>query len=50
MPRPLQNLMSFNWIAQRVANGTLALHGWYFDIGSGQLLAYQANTEQFVSL
>ena len=46
----LQNLMSFEWIAERVAKGTLALHGWYFDIESGQLLAYQADRVAFVSL
>jgi len=46
----LQNLLSFSWIAERVASGTLALHGWYFDIESGQLLAYQADSDKFVSL
>ncbi|MDH2917832.1 MAG: carbonic anhydrase [Sideroxydans sp.] len=46
----LQNLLSFSWIAERVASGTLALHGWYFDIESGQLLAYQADREKFISL
>jgi carbonic anhydrase len=46
----LRNLISFEWIAERVASKTLALHGWYFDIESGQLLSYQADTEVFISL
>ncbi len=46
----LQNLLSFEWIAERVAKRTLALHGWYFDIESGQLLAYQADSDKFASL
>jgi carbonic anhydrase len=43
----LQNLQTFTWIAQRVADGTLKLHGWYFEIESGQLLGYDATTRQF---
>lgn len=31
------NLHSFPWIAERVENGTLALHGWHFDIAEGAL-------------
>jgi carbonic anhydrase len=32
------NLMSFPWIRERVEYKKLRLHGWYFDIGSGELL------------
>jgi len=28
----LNNLMTFSWIRERVDQGTLTLHGWYFDI------------------
>jgi len=38
----LDNLMTFSWVKERVAAGTLALHGWYFDIEQGQLLRYDA--------
>ena len=38
----LDNLMTFGWVQERVAAGTLALHGWYFDIEQGQLLRYDA--------
>ncbi len=46
----LQNLQTFPWIAQRVEQRTLALHGWYFDIQQGQLLGYDATLRQFVRL
>jgi len=40
----IENLHSFPFIVDRIANGTLSLHGWYFDLGKGELLEY--NTEQ----
>ncbi|SRR6266481_46959 len=46
----LANLQTFPWIAQRVAQGTLTLHGWYFDIEQGQLLGYSSHTRQFEAL
>lgn len=33
----IANLMTFPWIKERVVAGTLKLHGWYFDIESGEL-------------
>lgn len=45
----LQNLMTFPWIRQRVAAGKLSIHGWYFSIESGELLAYNQNSGQFES-
>ena len=46
----LDNLMSFPWIRERVQAGTLALHGWYFDIDTGELLGYSAPSGRFESL
>jgi len=43
----LDNLMTFSWIRERVEQGTLALHGWYFDIERGELLGYSAAARQF---
>jgi len=37
----LENLMSYPWISSRVHQGQLALHGWYFDMQSGELYEYQ---------
>lgn len=34
----LNNLMTFPWIRHRVDDGRLSLHGWYFDLESGDLL------------
>lgn len=36
----LNNLMTFPWISTAVEAKTLALHGWYFDMVNGALLAY----------
>ncbi len=33
----LQNLLTFPWIRERVADGRLQLHGWYFDLAAGEL-------------
>ncbi len=46
----LKNLFTFPWIVERVAAGTLQVHGWYFDIEHGQLLGYNKSTEQFEPL
>jgi carbonic anhydrase len=46
----LTNLMSFPWVRERVTNGSLFLHGWYFDIEHGQLLAYNATSRVFEAL
>lgn len=43
----LGNLLSFPWIAERVENGRLALHGWYFDLSAGELLGYHPDTGEF---
>jgi carbonic anhydrase len=45
----LVNLMSYPWIAARVASGTLTLHGWYFDLETATLESYDAATARFVS-
>ena len=45
----LQNLMTFSWVREGVAAGTLALHGWYFDIEHGQLLQYDEVNRRFGS-
>ena len=42
-----RNLSTFPWVRERVAQGTLHLHGWYFDIDRGELLGYSPDTELF---
>lgn len=46
----LRNLVTFPWIRERVENGTLTLHGWYFDIEAGLLLQYDAAAGTFKAL
>ncbi|WP_338669466.1 carbonic anhydrase [Pseudodesulfovibrio methanolicus] len=48
--RSVRNLMTFPWIRERVDQGKLSLHGWYFEMESGQLLSYMRETETFEPL
>jgi len=43
----LANLMTFGCIRQRVEQGELSLHGWYFDIAAGHLLCFNPQTGAF---
>ncbi len=43
----LDNLLTFPWILERVAQKKLALHGWYFDIERGELLRYNPDSNRF---
>ncbi len=38
----LANLQTFPWVKRRVEDGRLKLHGWWFDLEAGELLAHQA--------
>lgn len=46
----LNNLRSFPWVSEREARGELALHGWYFDMSNGALLAYSERTCTFLPM
>ncbi len=43
----LANLQTFSWIKQRIAEKRLTLHGWYFNIDTGQLKHYNQETGAF---
>ena len=43
----LDNLLTFPWILQRVAQKKLALHGWYFDMEHGELFYYNPGSNSF---
>ncbi|MBM3116955.1 carbonic anhydrase [Jeongeupia naejangsanensis] len=43
----LDNLMSFPFVAERVAAGELALIGWYFDIQQGALFQFNPDVNAF---
>jgi carbonic anhydrase len=46
----LRNLLTFPWVKERVASGRLSLHGWYYNIASGQLKYYDPILGEFVVL
>lgn len=46
----LSNLMGFPWVRERVQDGRLILHGWYFDLTCGELFAYDGSALIFVPL
>jgi len=46
--RSLDNLLSFPFVAERVASGALRLHGALFDIASGELLSLDRDGGRFV--
>ncbi|MBM3555821.1 MAG: carbonic anhydrase [Alphaproteobacteria bacterium] len=43
----IANLMSYPWIAERTKAGRLAVHGWYFDMRLGALMALDAEKKEF---
>lgn len=43
----LENLLTFPWLKARVDSGDLALHGWYFNIETGNMDIYNAETQSF---
>lgn len=43
----LSNLLTFPWLRERVEAGTLDLHGWYFDLTTGDLTAYDSASGTF---
>ena len=46
----LENLRSYPCVQQRLADGSLHLHGWFFNISTAELFAYDPGSNQFVPL
>lgn len=46
----LSHLAAHPVVAERLATGDLRLHGWVYDIGAGQVSAFDSQLEQFVSV
>ncbi len=44
----LDNLLTYPWIKDRVESGTLQLHGWWFDLETGDLWATDADNSVFL--
>jgi len=43
----LKNLETYPFIAQALERGSVYLHGWYYDIGTGEVLSYNPVTDRF---
>lgn len=46
----LENLRSYPCVQERLADGTLRLHGWFFKIATAELFAYDPEGRQFSPL
>ena len=46
----LNNLTTYPWIRDAVDAGRLSLHGWYFDLEAGELLAYAKRVGTFLPM
>ena len=44
----LKNLLSYPWVRERVEAGTLVLHGWWFDLDTGDLWATEPGGMQLM--
>ena len=46
----LENLLTYPSVKKRVDNGTVAIHGWIYDIESGEIEYYDPEISQFLPL
>ena len=46
----LDNLHSYSCVQERLMDGSLRLHGWFFKIATAELFAYDPETRQFLPL
>ena len=46
----MQNLKTFPWIMELIENKELTIHGWWFDLQSGELFCFDENKNNFVNI
>lgn len=46
----MQNLLTFPSVKDAVEKGALDIHGWYFDMPNGKLLAYDSDVKKYRSI
>jgi len=46
----LDNLHSYSCVQERLMNGSLRLHGWFFKIATAELFAFDPESRQFLPL
>jgi len=45
-----ENLLTFPWVSERLAEQTLKIHLWFFDIKQGQIFAYSEEKKEYSAL
>lgn len=50
LKKSMQNLSTFPWVAEKVQDGNLQLHGWWFDLADGQIWGLDDAGADFVQL
>ena len=48
--RRFGGVVALNGIDVRIARGEISLHGWFVDIGAGQVLGLDGETNRFVPI
>jgi hypothetical protein len=46
--RQIQHIKGYPIVAEKLAKGSLQIHGWYFDIGKGDVYGYEQDFKRFV--
>jgi len=46
----IKNLMTYPGVKRRVENGELSIHGWYFNIRTGEIEYYDQERDTFIPL
>lgn len=46
----LENLKTYPIVQQRIEEGTLRLHGWFFKIATAEMFAYDQDSQQFLPI
>ena len=44
----MQNIKSYGYVRNKLNEGTVQLHGLWFDIGNGEMFMYSKNHKRFV--
>jgi carbonic anhydrase len=50
LKQSFQNCLTFPWIQQKMQQGELEIHLWYFDIKTGQIFAWSKAEEKYTEL
>jgi len=48
--KQIENILTYTYVKSRFESGDLHIHGWYYDIETGQIDYYNADTYEFLPL